>query len=108
MVCDWPLVFCFVASFRSKTGRALEPFPNVATDGNIALAESEIAGTVSGMATGTQERADFLTPKEVAYRLGVGVHSVYRAVNRGELPATRLSARGAIRVPASALEPRRQ
>jgi excisionase family DNA binding protein len=59
------------------------------------------------MATATEERADFLTPKEVAYRLGVGVHSVYRAVNRGELPATRLNARGAIRIRASELEPRR-
>ncbi len=57
------------------------------------------------MTTGTQERAEFLTPQQVAYRLGVGVHSVYRAVNRGELPAIRLSTRGAIRVPASALEP---
>jgi excisionase family DNA binding protein len=63
---------------------------------------------VSSVATGTQERGDFLTPKQVAHRLGVGVHSVYRAVDRGELPAVRLSARGAIRVPADAIEPRRK
>ena len=74
----------------------------------FALAESQNTGTVSVVATRTQERPDFLTPKEVAYRLGVGVHSVYRAVSRGELPAIRLSTRGAIRVPASALEPRRR
>jgi excisionase family DNA binding protein len=74
----------------------------------MTLAESQDACTVSEVQTGTQERAEFLTPQQVAYRLGVGVHSVYRAVNRGELPAIRLVPRGAIRVPASAIEPARR
>ena len=88
IVCDWPLAFRLVASFRSKTGRALEPFANVATDGNIALAESENAGTVSVM--GKRHTRTRRLPHAEGGRVpaGVGVHSVYRAVNRGELPAS--------------------
>lgn len=57
------------------------------------------------MTTRTETRADLLTPKQVAHRLGVDVSCVYRAVNRGALPAIRLVPRGAIRIPSSALEP---
>jgi excisionase family DNA binding protein len=51
----------------------------------------------------THER-EWLAPKEVAYRLGVHVASIYRAVESGRLPSLRLSNTGAIRIPASALE----
>jgi excisionase family DNA binding protein len=56
------------------------------------------------MVTDTEER-EFLAPKEVARELRVHVSAVYRAVERGELPAVRLSEVGAIRIPRSALEP---
>jgi excisionase family DNA binding protein len=112
LVWDWPLALRLVALFRSKTERELEPRRNVATDGNIArerhLRKTKASVLCQSWQQLPEKREEFLTPKQVAYRLGVGVHSVYRAVNRGELPATRLSARGAIRVPASALEPRRR
>jgi excisionase family DNA binding protein len=109
IVCGWPLALLMSDLFRAKAAVELEPLAKVATAGNHrtrkTLVKSQNACTVSLMATVTQKRADFLTPKQVAYRLGVGVHSVYRAVNRGELPAIRLVPRGAIRVPASAIEP---
>src|SRR5437763_4051941 len=50
------------------------------------------------MATITETR-DYLAPKEVAHTLGVDVSVVYRAVQSGELPAVRLTSRGAIRIP---------
>jgi excisionase family DNA binding protein len=56
------------------------------------------------MTTETHER-EFLAPKEVAHQLRVHVSAVYRAVERGELPALRLSETGAIRIPRSALDP---
>jgi len=57
------------------------------------------------MQTLTNKRDDqFLAPKEVAQTLGLHVSAVYRAVERGELPAVRLGHRGAIRIPASAIE----
>src|ERR1700758_5579762 len=42
---------------------------------------------------------DYFTPKEVAQTLGLHVSVVYRAVERGELPAVRLMPRGAIKIP---------
>jgi excisionase family DNA binding protein len=55
------------------------------------------------MLTDTQQR-EWLAPKEVAAELRVHVSAVYRAVERGELPAVRLSETGAIRIPRSALD----
>jgi excisionase family DNA binding protein len=59
------------------------------------------------MLTGTHER-EYLAPKEVAHQLRVHVSAVYRAVERGQLPAVRLSGAGAIRIPRSALDPHGQ
>jgi excisionase family DNA binding protein len=56
-----------------------------------------------------QEReSEWLAAKEVARELRVHVSAVYRAVERGDLPALRLSETGAIRIPRSALEPHAQ
>jgi excisionase family DNA binding protein len=54
------------------------------------------------------ERREFLAPKEAAHELRVHVSAVYRAVERGQLPAVRLSESGAIRIPRSALDPHGQ
>ena len=54
------------------------------------------------------EKCEFLAPKEVAHELRVHVSAVYRAVERGQLPAVRLSDSGAIRIPRSALDPHGQ
>ncbi len=59
------------------------------------------------MAREVHER-EFLAPKEVAHELRVHVSAVYRAVERGQLPAVRLSESGAIRIPRSALDPHGQ
>ena len=56
------------------------------------------------MSTDTYEH-EYLAPKEVARELRVHVSAVYRAVERGELPAVRLRDTGAIRIPRSALDP---
>jgi excisionase family DNA binding protein len=56
------------------------------------------------MTTPVQKRAEWLTPKEIAHELRVSVTSVYRAVDRGDLEAVRLSEHGALRIPRSALE----
>jgi excisionase family DNA binding protein len=53
-------------------------------------------------------RSEYLAPKEVARELRVHVSAVYRAVERGALPAVRLSETGAIRIPRSALDQHRQ
>jgi predicted DNA-binding transcriptional regulator AlpA len=45
------------------------------------------------MQADTHER-DFLAPKEVAHELRMHVSAVYRAVERGALPAVRLSKTG--------------
>jgi excisionase family DNA binding protein len=55
------------------------------------------------MQTDITER-EWLAAKEVAQELRVHVSAVYRAVERGELPALRLSETGAIRIPRSALD----
>jgi excisionase family DNA binding protein len=55
--------------------------------------------------THTTERRDWLTVKEVANELLVSTSLIYRAVDRGTLPALRLSETGAIRIPRSALDP---
>jgi excisionase family DNA binding protein len=54
------------------------------------------------------EKREYLTPKEVARDLRVHVSAVYRAVERGVLPAVRLLESGAIRIPRSALDPQGQ
>jgi excisionase family DNA binding protein len=59
------------------------------------------------MSTDIYER-EYLAPKEVAHELRIHVSAVYRAVERGELPAVRLSETGAIRIPRSALDPHGQ
>lgn len=43
------------------------------------------------------ERTALLKPDEVAALLRVSRHTVYRLVNNGELPATRLGPRGSLR-----------
>jgi excisionase family DNA binding protein len=55
------------------------------------------------MSTDTQQR-EWLAPKEVARELRVHGSAVYRAVERGQLPAFRLSDAGAIRIPRTALD----
>jgi excisionase family DNA binding protein len=55
-----------------------------------------------------QSEGEWLAAKEVAQELRVHVSAVYRAVERGELPAVRLSETGAIRIPRSALDPHGQ
>ena len=59
------------------------------------------------MSTDIHER-EYLAPKEVAHELRVHVSAVYRAVERGQLPAVRLSESGAIRIPRSVLDPHGQ
>jgi excisionase family DNA binding protein len=49
--------------------------------------------------------AELLTPKEVAARLRVTVRTVRRWIRSGALPAVKI--RNTIRVPATAIEPRR-
>jgi excisionase family DNA binding protein len=49
-----------------------------------------------------------MAPKEVAQELRVHVSAVYRAIERGDLPALRLSEHGSLRVPRSAIEPKEQ
>jgi excisionase family DNA binding protein len=58
------------------------------------------------MQTKRQQR-EWLAPKEVANELRVHVSAIYRAVERGELPALRLSESGAIRIHRSALNLKR-
>jgi excisionase family DNA binding protein len=60
------------------------------------------------MQTVTNTRERFLAPKEVASQLGLHVSAVYRAVERGDLPAVRFGQRSAIRIPAAALDPERR
>jgi excisionase family DNA binding protein len=59
------------------------------------------------MRTDTQQR-EWLAPNEVAKELRIHVSAVYRAVERGQLPALRLTETGAIRIPRSALNPQTQ
>lgn len=60
------------------------------------------------MSTDSHVRNEWLAPKEVAAELRVDVASVYRAVRRGDLPAIRLTEHGALRIPRSAIDGRRQ
>lgn len=46
---------------------------------------------------------DYVTPQVLARELGCSTSSIYRAVERGTLPAIRLLPRGAIHIPRSAL-----
>lgn len=46
---------------------------------------------------------EYLTAAEAAQLLRVNVASIYRAVERGSLPAVRLAPEGNIRIPADAL-----
>jgi HK97 family phage prohead protease len=57
------------------------------------------------MAT-TSHKCDYLAPKDFARELGLHVSAVYRAIERGDLPAVRLNDRGSIRIPRRALEPK--
>lgn len=50
---------------------------------------------------------EYLTVDEAAKLLRLNPATLYRAVERGELPALRLSEHGAIRIPSSALEVQR-
>ncbi len=60
------------------------------------------------MSTDTQER-EWLAPKEVAHHeLRVHVSAIYRAVERGDLPAFRLAPDGAIRIRRSDVEPKEE
>jgi excisionase family DNA binding protein len=52
------------------------------------------------------EQREFLAPKEVAKLLRVDVSAVYRGVERGTIPAVRLSPTGSIRIPRDALNPK--
>jgi excisionase family DNA binding protein len=55
--------------------------------------------------TSTDDAHRYLAPGEVAYLLNVSRQSVYRAIDRGSLPAIRLAPHGALRIPESALRP---
>ncbi len=48
------------------------------------------------------------TTTEADQELGMSTSSVYRAIENGHLPAVRLQPQGSLRIPASALEPRRR
>lgn len=55
----------------------------------------------------TIEHQKLLSPAEVALRLGISRPSVYRKIERGEIPAVRLGGPGSsapLRVPERALE----
>lgn len=54
----------------------------------------------------TQQWPDAVTPAEAAQALRVSVSSIYRAVRKGEIRATRVTGkkRGALRIPAKELE----
>jgi excisionase family DNA binding protein len=52
-------------------------------------------------------RDGFLAPKQVAAQLDLHVSTVYRSVERGQLPSVRLAPGGSIRIPASAIEPKK-
>lgn len=58
------------------------------------------------MPTQTERREEWLAVKEVAAELRLSTSAVYAAIERGALPALRLSEHGAIRVPRSALDAR--
>jgi Helix-turn-helix domain len=49
-----------------------------------------------------------LGPEGGRRELRVHVSAIYRAVERGDLPAVRLNEHGAIRIPRSALEPKEE
>lgn len=53
-------------------------------------------------------RSELLDVAEAAEFLRLSKISVYRACASGRLPVVRLNDRGKIRIPASALEPRRR
>ena len=54
------------------------------------------------------DRREYLNVKETALLLRCSPSSVYRAVQRGSLPAFRLSEHGTIRIPRAALEPEKR
>lgn len=56
----------------------------------------------------TSEHREYLTAHEAAELLRVSRHTIWRAVERGTLPAIRLAEGGPLRIPASALEARKQ
>jgi excisionase family DNA binding protein len=58
------------------------------------------------MATAMDSRK-FLSVGEAAHELRMSKASVYRAIESGNLPAVRLQPLGALRIPASSLEPER-
>jgi excisionase family DNA binding protein len=68
---------------------------------------SSIAAQHGRMSTHVDER-EWLAPKEVAHELRVHVSAIYRAVERGELRALRLSETGAIRIHRSVLDQRKE
>lgn len=55
--------------------------------------------------TQTPAHKRFLSSSEAAEELGVSKSTVYRSIESGHLPAIRLQPLGALRIPASALEP---
>jgi excisionase family DNA binding protein len=59
------------------------------------------------MPTDTDGR-EWLTPKETAATLRVDVSTVYKAIQRGALPAFRLGETGALRVPRDVLRAHRR
>ena len=69
----------------------------------VSAAVREIRGGMT-----THENSHYLAPTEVARRLRMSKSSVYRAVERGDLPAIQLARHGALRIPADALEARSQ
>ncbi len=49
------------------------------------------------------EKSEYVSPQMLARELGCSTSSVYRAVERGTLPAIRLLPKGAIHIPRAAL-----
>jgi excisionase family DNA binding protein len=59
------------------------------------------------MATVTDSR-QYLSVGEAAHELRVSTATIYRSIERGNLPAIRLTPLGALRIPADALKPERR
>jgi excisionase family DNA binding protein len=82
-----------------------EPVPAERVEPRGADLEEELRRIASARSR-TRQWPDAVTPAEAAQALRVSVSSIYRAVRKGEIRATRVTGkkRGALRIPARELE----